>query len=49
MLQTNTAVGPMGATMNETNRNDGFAATGSTGMPMYYANYGATGSAIFLI
>ena len=42
MLQANTAVGPMGATMNETNCNDGFAATGSTGMPMYYANYGAT-------
>ena len=38
----NSAVGPMGATMNETNCNEGFGAVGSTGMPMYYANYGAT-------
>jgi len=37
----NMAVGPMGAEMNETNCNEGFGAVGSTGMPMYYDNYGA--------
>ena len=37
----NMAVGPMGAEMNETNCNDGFGAVGSSGMPMYYDNYGA--------
>ena len=40
--EANMAVGPMGAPMNETNCNEGFGAVGSTGMPMYFANYGAT-------
>ena len=39
-LMANMAVGPMGASMNETNCNDGFASVGSSGMPMYYDNYG---------
>ena len=39
--EANMVTGPTGQAMDQASCDEGFGAVGSTGMPMYYNNYGA--------